>query len=209
MYNQTIVLVTSDNQLAEEVATALDPMDGWNFQLTSPEVFFQRKKTFLDRMFIPLVLMDLEGQQNFTSTILAECKKRMPAARVVVLCKKPAIDHVHKSFLFGVSGYLVGKDRTARLASLLQSFLKTGYPPVSKEVVPMLIHAIQGQTDGRVDFTSLSEFQKNVARSLAAGLSYQEIADALQTNLDNVRYHVKQVYRKLNITKRIQLVPMV
>lgn len=50
----------------------------------------------------------------------------------------------------------------------------------------------------------LSEREFEVLRSLAAGLSNREIADALVVSLDTVKTHVRNVYGKLGVHTRMQ-----
>ena len=45
-----------------------------------------------------------------------------------------------------------------------------------------------------------------VLRLLAEGLTYAEIAERLVVSLNTVRFHVKEIYRKLGVNRQAQAV---
>ena len=55
----------------------------------------------------------------------------------------------------------------------------------------------------------LSRREREVAYQLAEGHSYQATAEALHVSLNTVRFHVKNIYRKLDVHSKTQVVRMV
>ena len=55
----------------------------------------------------------------------------------------------------------------------------------------------------------LSRREREVAHNLAEGHSYQAIADKLHVSLNTVRFHVKNIYRKLEVHNKAQIIRMV
>jgi DNA-binding CsgD family transcriptional regulator len=53
--------------------------------------------------------------------------------------------------------------------------------------------------------TKLSAQEFSISRMLADGMDYQSVADLILMSINGVRYHVKNIYRKLNINNRQQL----
>ena len=49
----------------------------------------------------------------------------------------------------------------------------------------------------------LTERELEVLRLIAQGLTYEEVAQRLIVSLNTVRYHVKGVYGKLGVDKRM------
>lgn len=54
----------------------------------------------------------------------------------------------------------------------------------------------------------LTDRELDVLRLMAEGLKYKEIAERLFISLNTVRYHVKAVYSKLNVSSRIQAIEL-
>jgi len=52
----------------------------------------------------------------------------------------------------------------------------------------------------------LSEREIEVLRFLVRGLSYEEIGRQLFLSLNTVQFHVKNIYRKLLVNKRVQAI---
>lgn len=55
----------------------------------------------------------------------------------------------------------------------------------------------------------LSRREREVAHRLAEGHSYQATADQLHVSLNTVRFHVKNIYRKLEVHNKAQVIRMV
>ncbi len=53
---------------------------------------------------------------------------------------------------------------------------------------------------------SLTDQEKNICKELYKGGSYQEIADKLKVSINTIRYHIKNLYVKLDVSSRAELV---
>jgi LuxR family maltose regulon positive regulatory protein len=52
----------------------------------------------------------------------------------------------------------------------------------------------------------LSQRELEVLRNLASGLTYEEIGQHLYLSLNTVQFHVKNIYAKLQVNKRVEAV---
>ena len=57
--------------------------------------------------------------------------------------------------------------------------------------------------------TTLTDQERKVAHALAQGSSYDQIADQLHVSVNTVRFHIKNLYRKLQVHNKIGVVTSV
>jgi DNA-binding NarL/FixJ family response regulator len=204
-----VIVLFSEN---EKFADHLESIGNVGFQFEY--IILEHKSSRIPKQLWKLsgekiILADLtEGSGNSPYTI-AELKSAMPFFPMIVLSDKKDLENVRHCFLQGADGYILEEDFTQKFGKILQDFLKTRVSPVSKAIVPQLVTLAQGKKLSGAKFMELSKVQRNVARLLVNGMSYQEAADMLEINLNNLRYHIKQVYKKLDITRKMELVSMI
>lgn len=63
-----------------------------------------------------------------------------------------------------------------------------------------------GPAPGDLPAALLSEREREVLRGLAAGLTYEEVGRQLFLSLNTVQFHVKNIYGKLLVNKRVQAI---
>jgi len=54
--------------------------------------------------------------------------------------------------------------------------------------------------------TELSEMEQNILSELASGLSYKAISEKVFLSVDGVRYHIRNIYKKLEAKNRAEAV---
>jgi LuxR family maltose regulon positive regulatory protein len=64
---------------------------------------------------------------------------------------------------------------------------------------------VQRKTE-RVEEELLSDRELDVLHLLSTGQSYKEIGERLFLSLNTVQFHVKGIYRKLSVNKRLQAI---
>jgi DNA-binding NarL/FixJ family response regulator len=104
---------------------------------------------------------------------------------------------------YGASGFLIKNIGLSELEEKLVNLLTKAEYPISDKVVKHLMQYFQ-PTD-RIKSAQLSVQEFKITRMLADGMSYQSIADLVSLSINGVRFYVKKIYRKLNITNRQEL----
>lgn len=96
------------------------------------------------------------------------------------------------------------------LRPLLESTLRGLKDPDLAAYVKRLLEAMPGESAkvkaAPKEEESLSERELDVLRLLADGRSYKEIGQKLFLSLNTVQFHVKSIYRKLSVNKRMQAI---
>lgn len=161
----------------------------------------------LDRIAAPpnarysphVILMDFKGQPP---RVIRKVKDWFPQANVLVLTNNLHSDAVNEALRNGALSYL---DKETCWPYLLHAVITTKDgvsvldPRVSQVVLGHMFRA-------NLDEELLTARELQVARAMAAGLSYQGVADKYRLALDTVRTYVKRIYRKLDINSKGELI---
>ena len=136
--------------------------------------------------------------------------EQLPEAQVLILSVFADAARVFEALRAGAVGYLV---KSTPLAQLKESLLQVaaGGSPMSPGVARFVVQAFQQAATrpaplGRplpAEPLSLRELQ--VVSGIEDGLSYQLIADRHFISIDTVRSHIRNVYRKLQVNSRSEL----
>jgi DNA-binding NarL/FixJ family response regulator len=150
-----------------------------------------------------LVLADIHLPGCSGLTGLAGLRQRLPAVEIVILSGHLQAECVVEALREGVAGYL---EYTAPLPLLKQSLLQVaaGGAVISPRVARLVTRHFYPAPPAALTTppAALSAREQQVLRGLAAGHSYQGIADQLCLSLDTVRTYIRQVYRKLEVNSR-------
>jgi len=93
-----------------------------------------------------------------------------------------------------------------RLLNRVRTAQRTGTIslPITPEYIKLLLDAsADAETTSS---TILSEREQEILRLISSGLSNQEIADALVIAISTVKWHVRQIFNKLNVNSRTQVI---
>ncbi len=112
-------------------------------------------------------------------------------------------------------GYLrIFVDEGEAMRNLLQAAARQGasaqayarvlaaFPPQA-DLHPPPVHPATAQAAQTDLVEALTERELEVLRLIACGLTYQEVAEALVVSLNTVRFHVKGIYGKLGVDRRM------
>ena len=156
-----------------------------------------------DFMEIDLVLLDLILYNKLGIDGIPIIKQREPLAKIVVFTILDDEEAVFQAFGKGADGYLNKDLSPTELEKRLLVFLEKQETLLSPKAAKHLVNYFHPQEIAANEDLNAQEL--TIARMLSDGLSYQEIADLLSLTVNGVRYHVKNIYKKLNVHNRRQL----
>ncbi|MCE2789830.1 MAG: response regulator transcription factor [Saprospiraceae bacterium] len=199
------VFIGIPDELQSEWLGQYSRNDGWLvYSVADIDELVGGAKVF---MLVDLVLLYIPFTEfQELSGKFIKVKKKFPNAFIVILSEGCDPTSIQQSFFLGASGYLLTKESVAKSFGRLNALLTKQLPAVSEKLIPYMVEALKGPSTQAALRKPLSELQLAVAKLLVKGLSYEEIASTLQKNLDTVRYHVKKIYQKYNISRRMQLI---
>ncbi len=153
-----------------------------------------------------LILMDigLPGMSGIEGT--KKVKEMQPEVLILVLSIYEDNDNIFEALCAGACGYLVKKTPPARLIEAINEAYNGGSPMsahIARKVVNYFQdHVKQADKSG----INLSDRERDILISLSKGNSYKMIADAQCISLDTVRYHIRNIYQKLQVHSQSEAV---
>jgi two-component system, NarL family, response regulator len=144
-----------------------------------------------------VTLMDLRMPgMGGVEAITAICTQ-FKSARIIVLTTYDGDDDIYRGLQAGAQGYLLKDAKPSELLNAIR-IVHSGQQYVSSTVASKLVK--------RMNNPILSERELEVLRSMAQGLSNQDIGTALNIGESTVKSHVSRILNKLGVNDRTQAV---
>jgi NarL family two-component system response regulator LiaR len=151
-----------------------------------------------------VVLMDVRMPRLDGLAALRELRRRDPRLQVLVLTTYPEDHLVQEAVQAGASGYLLKEVPGAELLTAIRA-ARAGQPSYSPAATESLVAGTAASPPSRAS-ASLTEREQEVLALVVLGWGTRRIADQLVITPATVKYHVQQLFAKLGVTSRAQLV---
>jgi len=172
------------------------------FTASSAEVFFERLDVVGDLPEVVLMDIELPGMDGIAAT--ARFKEEHPQLEVLMLTVFEDEERIFSAIKAGASGYLL-KDATAgRIVGAVLEVARGG-APVSPLVAKKLLGYVRGDTDEEKEL-DVTAREREVLDLIVEGLIEDAIADRLFISPHTVRGHIKNLYEKLQVHSRAEVV---
>ena len=153
-----------------------------------------------------LILMDigLPGMSGIEGT--KKVKETYPDILVLVLSVYEDDDNIFDALCAGACGYLIKKTPPARLIEAIQEAYDGGSPMsahITRKVVGYFQNNVKKFNNSEIN---LSDREKDILASLSKGNSYKMIADIVCISIDTVRYHIRNIYKKMHVHSQSEAV---
>lgn len=153
-----------------------------------------------------LMLMDigLPGMSGIDG--IKKVKEIFPDMVILVLSVYEDDENIFDAICAGACGYLIKKTPPARLIEAIQEAHQGG-SPMSSHIARRVINFFQDNVRIKDENdVNLSEREKQILSNLAKGNSYKMIADSIFISIDTVRYHIRNIYKKLHVHSQSEAV---
>ncbi|GAB16590.1 putative two-component response regulator [Gordonia effusa NBRC 100432] len=152
-----------------------------------------------------VVVVDLKlavGTEYEGLTLISELTRRWPAVSSLVLTTFLDDDLVVRAVKAGARGYVVKDVDTTELVRAIETVSRGGsaFDPRSTSVV---LRAVSGEAPTP---QSLTDRERQVIRLLAEGFSNKRIGQTLFISESTVKFHIRNIIRKLGVSKRTDAV---
>lgn len=159
-----------------------------------------------DRPDVVLMDLNLPGASGIDGT--ARLHQQIPACPVVVLTVHDGEDYVFRALRAGASGYLLKPSSPEEVISAIREAWD-GAAPINPYIGRRILDYFSHLPDDHAssdDGYHLSPRQREVLALVVDGLDKPAIARRLRISYHTVGNHVREIYRKLQVSSRSQAV---
>jgi len=149
-----------------------------------------------------VLLLDIELPGMHGTEGVKVIKEKFPNLIVLMVTMHDENEKVFTALRNGAIGYLLKKTSPSELVQSIKMAYNGG-SPMSPNIARKVITSFQKEE--KIDF-ELSEMEKNILSDLASGLSYKAISEKIFLSVDGVRYHIRNIYQKLEAKNRAEAV---
>jgi|SRR5688572_5498704 len=148
-----------------------------------------------------VVLMDIDMPGTNGIEALKKIKAAFPDMPVMMLTDFDDDDKVIDSICSGANGYTLKTSTSEKIMESIHD-VYNGHSSLSPTIAKKVLKLFSGKFSLPSDNTDyfLSPREKEVLNELVNGNSHKAIADKLGITYDTVRAHIKQIYRKLQVS---------
>jgi DNA-binding NarL/FixJ family response regulator len=171
---------------------------------------FAEGVTALATIEFDLALIDLGLPDGDGVGLVGMMQERQPKALPVVVSIYDDDDHLFPALQAGAFGYLLKEQpREQLVAQLLR--ITHGEPPLSPPIARRVLGHFAGEAGRRAalkqqidDEVRLTERETEMLQRVAKGFTLAEVAQQFGVTRNTVAAHIKNVYRKLNVSSRAE-----
>lgn len=168
------------------------------------EKFVKFHRDFLE---IDLILLDIRLYDKSGIQGLPLIRQREPDAEIIMYTMVDEYEAIFQSICNGATGYLLKEQSPAQLEEEIVSVLEKKGALLSPAIAKRILRHFQREKPRffTLGEEGLNDREKEVVVLLKDGASYESVAAKLNISIDGVRYHIKNIYRKLGVRKKSQL----
>jgi len=147
-----------------------------------------------DIMLMDIGLPGISGLEG-----IAQVRGRRGDQLIIVLSVYEDNENVFAALCAGACGYLVKNTPPAQLVAAIHEAHQGG-SPMSSHIARKVVGTFQhGQPPSAGEASCLSPREKEVLAAMAGGDSYKMVADTLHISIETVRFHIRNLYKKLHV----------
>lgn len=201
-----VILIEDNADLRTRIATLMNSSDKLRCLITfdSVEAFLRRPKS---KGIPDIILLDigLPGISGIAG--IPKIKQILPDVEIVILTVQNDPDKIFKAICAGASGYLLKDINFDFLETQLVAIHEKGGSALSPQVARRILSYFQkSKVKKNPIATKLKDKEFAIVRGLVDGLSYQDVAGIMEITIDGVRYHIKNIYKKLQVNSKAQVI---
>lgn len=196
-------IIEDDEQIRSMLVKFFNDQTGFSCLLAahSVEEFFEQWK---EDVFLDIVLSDigLPGESGIQG--VQRIKKHAPQCQVIMLTVYDDANRIFQALCNGASGYLLKQTPLHKIKEAVIS-LREGGAPMSPGIARKVVEYFNPKNPADL-YEKLTPREAQVVEAIEEGLTNKEVAIRFDISLETVKYHVKNIYGKLQVNSRHALI---
>lgn len=155
---------------------------------------------------IDLIILDINlfgGEVGIDG--IGKLREAFPDADIVILTSHDDSIYIFQALCNGAVGFLT---KGMSLIEIYESIAQVheGGSAMTPSIARKVVNYFSSNVKTNSDFDKLTPREYEVVEGIKDGLSYKLIADRCFISIETVRYHVKNIYRKLHVNSKSEVV---
>ena len=194
----SVAIVEDDPQIRQSIHLYLDQQSDMVMgpMVSSVEAIlgYIAEATILpDVILMDIVLSGISGIEG-----IKLIKDRYPDIDIIMLTVSDDPDIIFRCLCAGSTGYLLKNTPLAEIKNSIE-MLAHGGSPMSPQIARKVIDHFDLSHTPKYNYSPLSQKEKEILVALIDELSHELVADRVELSIDTVRFHIKNIYKKLHL----------
>ncbi|MFN5375755.1 MAG: response regulator [Chitinophagaceae bacterium] len=150
-----------------------------------------------------IILLDivLPGQSGIEG--IPVLKSKFPDTKIIILTGHNDQELIMNSIKVGAVGYALKSAQLSTLVDIIRQVSKLG-AYIDQTLVEKVFHSLQQKNNNSM-LDALTFREKEIVSLVEKGQSYKQMSDKLFVTTYTINYHLKNIYKKLNIHSKSEL----
>jgi len=185
------------------------------FMAENGKDFLDKMKSLSKEKLPDVILMDLEMPEMDGVDAVAAGSYLYPSVKYVMLTIFDDEDKIFKAIKAGAFGYLLKDESAENITDMLLQMNDSGIAPISPGIAHKILQLVQNNNitlhqnkteEKEKTAFNLTQREQEILHLLVQGLSYKEIGDRLDISPNTAKKHVINIYEKLHVNSRAQVI---
>lgn len=197
-----LIIIEDDKEFAELQVKTINSLTNFYVEdyYLNPVQFLNSSHEHIDIILLDIIMPEMDG-----ITAIKPISERYPNASIIINSIKQDTETILKCLQEGAVGYVDKQNFFDYVEEVLNSVINEGAfitPKIARKIFDYFSHK-------KNYLEKLSPRESQVAMAIADGLSYKMVADKLNISIDTVRMNIRNIYKKLKINSKSELVKYV
>lgn len=193
-----VIIVSNDIQLAGKLLLNINEVEGFS----CTKIYTSVEDVLLTKVRSEIMIIDSDLIKNEWKRTIHTVIHKSPASSIILYSEDFNTELIIETMRLGVVGYLDERQITSGMSEVLVGVsMEGGF--ISQKITKKILDYFHQPSSFS---TLLTNREMEVAYYINDGFTYRQIAQRCDISIDTVRMHIRNIYRKLNVKSKIQLI---